>query len=226
MKKYSLGPSPIDLRDITSSSGTPLSSSTSKKRNLSQASIDDFVTPSSASKKSRPASLLSFGSEVKIPKRTPVSNKKSKSSSNKKKSPKKNVKALKLRTSSPQKPLKSPLKAARPPKSPHSSSVSKEALKLLNKAKKMKQMDLRKSIVKAITDLPLSDAEFQDMKKRGDEEKEWKEVLKEFEQQRKKTERLKRLQEVTKRRKLERLRQRELLKPREDMLCKDSKVRA
>lgn len=97
-----------------------------------------------------------------------------------------------------------------------------EALKVLNKAKKFRQMDLKRSVSKRG---PLSAEELAELQKRADEERQRWAEQREAEKRRRQEERMERLKKAQEQRRLERLRQRELMKPREDLLCGDSKVR-
>ena len=92
---------------------------------------------------------------------------------------------------------------------------------MLNKAKRFRQMDLKKSV---IMKSGLNQEELDEMQHRADEERrKWKEVWEE-EKKKKREERLEKLRAIAERKRLERLRQREIMKPREDTLCKDNKV--
>ena len=92
---------------------------------------------------------------------------------------------------------------------------------MLNKAKKFRQMDLKKSVVKRAV---LSPEEMAELQRQAEEERRrWLEV-REAEKMRRQEERLERLRKAQQQRRLERLRQREMLRPREDTLCADGKV--
>lgn len=101
-----------------------------------------------------------------------------------------------------------------------------EALKVLNKAKKFKQMDLKKSVVKGDLQCPLTLEELTEMRRRAEEERQRRALLQELEKKQKKEERLQKLRELYEQRRLEKQRQKEWLKPREDLLLihEDSKV--
>ena len=175
-----------------------------------------FFTPGSAeAKRQRPTSLDTSSSRKKgKKKKTPSKGSKSKKGS-KTKSPYSTAGSSK----------KSPTKTLKPPKSPSKTPRSKmEALKALNKAKKFKQMDLKKTVVRNETRLPLSEEEMIEFKRRAEEEHQLKTALIEAEKLRKKEQRLRKLREHWEQRRLEKLRQQELMKPREDLLCEDSKV--
>ena len=132
-----------------------------------------------------------------------------------------------------------PLSPSHPTKSPRSKA---EALKLLNKAKRFKQMDLKKSVVKKnLTPeqlVALKELKERDRQRKAEEERKKKEDerrRKEEERRRKEEERKERKEEERKEREEERrrlkeermktkLRELEWLKPREDLACEDSLV--
>ena len=97
-----------------------------------------------------------------------------------------------------------------------------EALKVLNKAKKFKQLDLKSSLVHRDSQTPLSAEEFSELKKKYEEESRF--LQRELEKQRRKEDRLRKLREAHEQKRLEKMKQKEWLKPREDTLCEDSKV--
>lgn len=94
---------------------------------------------------------------------------------------------------------------------------------MLNKAKKFKQMDLKKNLVVQEKRV-LTEEELAVMRRLQEEERLRKIAQREAEKNRKKEDRLKKLREQKEQRKLEILRQKELMKPREDLLCSNSKV--
>ena len=94
---------------------------------------------------------------------------------------------------------------------------------MLNKAKKFKQMDLKKNVVKP-EKRTLTEEELAIVRRLAEEERLRKIALREAEKQRKKEERQRKLQEQQEQRRLDKLRQKELMKPREDLLCDNSKV--
>lgn len=96
-----------------------------------------------------------------------------------------------------------------------------EALKVLNKAKKFRQMDLKKSVVKKSG---LSREELEELERRADEERRHLQEMWEAEKRRRREERLEKVRLTQELKRLERLKQKELMKPREDTLCTDSKV--
>lgn len=241
VQKFSLGPTSVDPTVLPSP--TPKSS---RKRSLSQASLDTFFTPgeqgASDPKKSRPTTLDTYGQSKKARKKktpktpkTPAGKgKKSKKASKlfKKKSPSKTPRSPSKKVSVSANPpdlyLVSPKagrtpKSPKTPKSPHSKM---EALKVLNKAKKFKQLDLKKNIVKGdVPGPPPTLEELMENRRRMEEERQRKALLREMEKQQKKEERLQKLRELHEQRRLEKLRQKELMKPREDLLLlPDSKV--
>ena len=109
----------------------------------------------------------------------------------------------------------------RTPKTPRGRG---EALKALNKAKKYKQLDLKKSVVKSSSKGPLTEADLAELRRRAESERLLRIAQLEAEKERRKAVRLARLRETQELRRQERLRQREMLRPREDLLCQDSKV--
>lgn len=211
VQKFSLGPLSQDFISVLSS---PTLNS-DKKRNLAQASLDNFFSPGSGSEPKRPKSL-----------NTPEgSSSKAKGSSRKagklKKTPKgKGVgKGKKLKS---QALGADAVGASTPkmngPKTPQSFSVGKmEALKALNRAKKMKQMDLKRSVHKKETSKHVTEAEWHEMQQKVDAQ-----VV--TQSQFKKEERLQKLRRSHEIKRQERMRQRELMKPREDLLCEGSMV--
>ena len=92
---------------------------------------------------------------------------------------------------------------------------------MLNKAKRFRQLDLKKSVIKKTG---LSQEEVEELQRRAEEERRrWQEVWEE-EKKRRREERMERLKALQEKKRLEKLRQRELMKPREDTLFTDSKV--
>ena len=235
MQKFGLGPSSIDLNSMPSFSRP---SRSCRKRLLSQSKLDSFFSPDSATP-SAPGTFSLSDSFLSMPsakKRRPssVSKSKSKSSAKRKlssgkatsKTPasskkKKDRRASKTGSKTPkvQSPNKVPRSLSMPMKSPRGKS---EALKALQKAKKYKQMDLKKSVVKRSL---LSPIELAELKLKEEFERQRRAALLAEEKQQRKELRMQRLKEQQEQRRLEKLRQKELLKPREDMLCEDSKVR-
>ena len=117
------------------------------------------------------------------------------------------------------------MKTPKSPKSPHAPRNQVEALKVLNKAKKFKQMDLKKNVVKQ-EKRSLTEEELAILRRLAEEDRQQKIALREAEKQKRKEERLKKLREQQEQRKLEKLRQKEMMKPREDLLCDNSKVQS
>ena len=95
-----------------------------------------------------------------------------------------------------------------------------EALRALHKAKKFKQMDLKKSVLQK-GGAPLSKEEATELKLR---ERLHRAEAMEMEKLRRKEQRLKKLREMHEQKRRQKLREKEWLKPREDLLCTDSKV--
>ena len=86
-------------------------------------------------------------------------------------------------------------------------------------------MDLKKSMVKGELPRPLTGDEILEMRRRAEDERERRIAMIEAEKRRKKQERLQKLREVYEQRRLEKQRQKEWMKPREDLLCEDNRVR-
>ena len=235
VRKFSLGPCTVSPDPL------PSPSPKSRKRSLSQASLDSFLTPGSAastseSKKSRPTSLDTSGKPRRgRKKKTP------KTPSTKGRKAKKTPKALKLfkgkspHSGTPVKTPKSPKKTPKSPKNqlttprsplrtPNSPRHKIEALKALHKAKKFRQMDLKKSMVKVETMRPLTEEELKELRRSAEEERQRRLAQKEAEKQQRREERLQKVREQQEQKRQERLRQKEWLKPREDLLCADSEV--
>ena len=92
---------------------------------------------------------------------------------------------------------------------------------MLNKAKKFRQMDLKKSVVRKAG---LSEEEVAELTRRAEEERRrWLEVWEE-EKRRRREERSEKLRRLQEQKRLEKLRQTEMMRPREDTLVTDSKV--
>lgn len=192
-----------------------------KKRNLAQASLDNFFSPGSTSEPKRPKSLnTSVGSSSK----SKGSSAKGSKAGKPKKTPKgkgggkgKKGKSQNLSSSSVDGAVVSTPKM-NGPKTPQAFSIGKmEALKALNRAKKMKQMDLKRSVHKNDSSKHLSEAEWTEMKQKVD-------ALVVAQREFKKEERLEKLRRSHQLKRQERMRQRELMKPREDLLCEGSAV--
>ena len=244
VKKFALGTSSNNFM-------SPLSPARSaRKRSLSQSRLDSFFSPGSAAttpglfslsdtfialpstkkKQRRATSSSATKSKAKKPAKRRLSTKAS-AAARKKKGDRRSSSAksppttaattpttsFKLHHSSNSKIPKS-LSSPSALKSPQSKT---EALKLLNKAKKFKQMDLKNSLIKKHG---LSAAELAELKMRVDLERQRRAAQLEEEKLRRKELRARRLREQQERRRLERIRQKEWLKPREDLTCEDSKV--
>lgn len=97
-----------------------------------------------------------------------------------------------------------------------------EAQKALNKAKKFKQRDLKKCVVKRSS---LDPIELAELRLKEEFERQRRLALLEEEKARRKEQRMRRLREQQEKRRQAKIMQREWLKPREDMLCEDNKVR-
>ena len=264
MKKYNLGPSSINFAvfAVTPKSG--------RKRSLSQSKLENFSTPNGATSDS----LLCAGGTLSIAPVTKKrrSSGKKKSSTVAKRGRKSGTSAAKTpKGSSAKKPkkVKRERKSSKSfgspttPKSPlasntlYSSAVTPgaapltksprsktSALKVLNKAKKFKQMDLKKNVVRKKDLSPeelaaLKEVKERERKKKAEEEKKKREeekMRREEERKRREEEKRERKEEVRKEREEERRRVREerikmkmleleWLKPREDLSCEDSLVR-
>ena len=87
-------------------------------------------------------------------------------------------------------------------------------------------MDLKKNVVKGDLQCPLTLEELTEMRRRTEEERQRRALLQELEKKQKKEERLQKLRELYEQRRLEKQRQKEWMKPREDLLLlhEDSKV--
>lgn len=228
VEKFDLGPSSVDLDSMPSFSRP---SRSCRKRALSQSKLDSFFTPGTATASGSFSLSDSFLSMSSAKKRRPSSATKSKnkSSAKRKLSSTKGVsrtpssaKKKKDRRASKSGLMQSPNKVAKllslPLKSPQGKS---SALKALNKAKKFKQMDLKNSVINKSSMNPIELAE---LRLKAELERQRRAALLDEEKQRRKELRLRRLREQKEQRRLEKLRQKELLKPREDLLCEDSKV--
>lgn len=202
VQKFSLGPLAQDLINMLS---TPTLNS-EKKKGLAQASLDNFFSPGVVSGPKKSKSLNSAGSSGK-----------SKGSSAKKKTPKgkgtSKKKAARAQSDSVDGVGASTPKA-NGPRTPKAFSVN--ALKVLNRAKKMKQLDLKRSVHKSDSSKHMTEAEWQEIKQKVDD-------LVIAQKQFKKEERLAKLRKFHELKKQEKVRQRELMKPREDLLCEESK---
>lgn len=231
MKKFGLGPSSVDLDSIPSFSRP---SRSCRKRLLSQSKLDSFFSPNNTMTSAGAFSLSdSFLSMPSAKKRRPSSASKSKNKTSAKrklskgtsKAPssarkKKDRRASKTALTTPNLNIQSPSS-----KVPRSLSLplkgKSEALKVLQKAKKFKQMDLKNSMVKKSSLTPIQLAE---LKLNAEFEQQRRAALLEEDKQRRKEMRMRKIREQQEQRRLEKLRQKELLKPREDLLCEDSKV--
>lgn len=218
MQRFDLGVSSVSSDPLPSPSP-----SRSRKRTLSQASLDSFLSPNEEGKRSRPASL-DTSTKTKRSKKTPhkSSRRKSGSKSGSKSKTPSSTGGHKHRHKTPLSPN------TRTPRSPGVEKVSgktprsqMEALKVLNKAKKYRQMDLKKSVVKKSG---LSREELEELERRADEERRHLQQMWEAEKIRRREERLEKVRLTQELKRLERLKQKELMKPREDTLCIDSKV--
>ena len=211
MQQFDLGASSVSSDPLPS----PSPSSRSRKRSYSQASLDSFLSPTdsgSAHKKPRPSSLDTSSRKPSKGKKTPQKmRRKSSSSSGKSKTPSSG--GLKFSRGTPKSP--------KVPKSPKTPRNHTEALRVLNKAKKFRQMDLKKSVVRKAG---LTEEELEELQRKAEEERRrWLEVWEE-DKRRRREERMERLRALQEQKRLEKLRQRELTRPREDTLCTDSKV--
>lgn len=200
-----MGPTSIPLDQISMTPGS------SRKRNLSQSSLDSFfLTPHS--KKMKPSSLLPLNYS-KPKKKTSRKSVKTPGGSNRRKS------RASISSSTASTP-KSPTKSSKAPKTPKSKGpvtpMSIEAKKALKKAKK--QLDLRKSLIKKKGG-KFTEQEILEMRKQD-------KIRREDEKEKVRQDKLRRKQELREKQKLEKQKQTEWLKPREDTLCEDSVVRS
>lgn len=222
MTKFELGESSIDFLSLP----TPTRAS-SRKRSFSQSKLDSFFSPGSTPSSFSLSDSFLSGSSGKKPRLMSLVSSKSerrKSTSNKKKSS-----GGKLISKTPTKVRKLP-KSTLSSKSPmifnnytpSKSQTKAEVLKVLNKAKRFKQLDLKKSVFKKGD---LNSTELKEMEVRTELERQRRALLWEEDKRRRKEQRLGKLREQQERKRLERIRQREWLKPREDLFCEDSKVK-
>lgn len=211
MATFDLGESSRDLASL------PSLMRPNRKRVMSQSKLDSFFSPNSSAF-SLSDSFLSMPSAKKKRRSTPAKRRLSKTpSSSRRKDRRGGTKAGKSPTSrSPG--SKVPKSMSLPLKSPLSKS---EALKVLNKAKKFKQMDLKNAMLKQGSMGPIEMAE---MRIKAEMERQRRVALLEEEKTRRKEVRLRRIREQQARRRREKMKQREWLKPREDTTCNDSKV--
>ena len=215
VQRFSLGPLSQDLTNVLSS---PTLTS-EKKRSLAQASLDNFFSPGSGSEPKRPKSLTTpegssgkargLSTKVGKPKKTPKGKGLGKG---------KKLKSQNLLSSGDIAGVGSSTPKMNGPKTPQSFSVGKmEALKALNRAKKMKQLDLKRSVHKSESSKHMTEVEWQEMQQRVD-------ALTVAQKQSKKEERLQKLRRFHEVKRQERMKQRELMKPREDLLCEGTTV--
>ena len=211
VKQFDLGVSSVPVDTLPSPS---LSARSSRKRSFSQASLDSFLSPTGTapSKRSRPFSLdtsTPSGGKTKKGKKTKARRK----SSGKSKTPSSG--GLKYSRGTP--------KVSGTPRSPKIKTPrsQSEALKVLNKAKRFRQMDLKKSVVRKAG---LSEEEVAELTRRAEEERRrWLEVWEE-EKRKRREERSEKVRQLQEQKRLEKLRQIEMMRPREDTLVIDSKV--
>ena len=177
-------------------------------------SLSDNFLYGPRKKKSRPTSLMSDKQKAKKSNRKKLS-----SGKRTPKTPSSRKEKMRRRSSS-----KSSTVGKYPTvyKAPSLLSQSPQALKVLNKAKKFQQLDLKNSMFKKNK---LTPAEIEELAKKIDLDRQWKAAQLEEEKKRRKEIRLRKLGEQQELRRQARIRQREWLKPREDLLCEDSKVR-
>lgn len=99
-----------------------------------------------------------------------------------------------------------------------------EAKKVLKKAKQLKQLDLKGKFAKKVVKRVATEEEMAEARKMFEEQRLRKVAERLAEKEKRREERLSKLREQKEQRRLERLRKLEWLKPREDLLCEDSKV--
>ena len=220
VKKFDLGPSSVKAELTPSSSSGSL-----RKRNLSQTSLDGFLSPGAEPKKMRPVSLTPV-LPVKKKKAKPTkpakspgrpARRKSQDSAGVASTPKPDKKPKLPKTPKPCKMMKAPVSVATP-------AALSEAKKVLKKARQLKQLDLKKNLVKKVDKKPLTEADLIELRVKAEEKRLHRLAEKEAEKERRREERIKRVQENREMRRLEKLRKIEWMKPREDLLCEDSKV--
>lgn len=235
MEKFGLGPSSIDFTTLPS----PFRSA--RKRSYSQSKLDSYFSPSGipsgsfslsdsflAAKKSRLSSTSSSSTSKSKAKKSikrklsaAGKNTPGKTSSAKKKKDRRSSTTSATNKASKVTPSKAVPGKTTPLQSPKSIKSPPSALKILNKAKKFKQLDLKNAVV---TKKVLGPAELQELEAKRELERQRRAAQMEEEKKRRKELRLRKLREQQEQKRLEKLRQKELLKPREDTLCKDSKV--
>lgn len=240
MTKFDLGVSHIDF---TLYQRTPKSS---RKRSLSQSRLDTFLVPNSSSRvcllsdnvlsessttKPRPLTHVTKGSAGTTKKKKKKSKKLSLLSgmttpTSAKGKQKQKVRKLSKSCSTPSTPM-SPVTvnnhtqvycAVSTPKSPRNKA---EALKVLNKAKRFKQMDLKKSVIHASD---LRPAELEALKEKKKQESERRAAMLEENKRKRREDRMRLIREQQELRRMEKLKKKEWLKPREDLMCEDSLV--
>lgn len=101
--------------------------------------------------------------------------------------------------------------------------LTKEVKKILKRSKSLKQLDVRKSLVKTNKRASV-DSVLMERRKNYAELKAQRLAEREQLKEKMKQDRLKKNQELREKRRMEKLEQLEKLKPREDQLCEDSKV--
>ena len=211
MATFDLGESSRDLASL------PSLMRPNRKRVMSQSKLDSFFSPNSSAF-SLSDSFLSMPSAKKKRRSTPAKRRLSKTPSSSKKKDRKGTKMGKSPTSRSPGGSKMSKSMSLPLKSPLSKS---EALKVLNKAKKFKQMDLKNAMLKQSSMCPIEMAE---MRIKTEMERQRRAALAEEEKTRRKEMRLRRIREQQAQRRREKMKQKEWLKPREDTTCNDSKV--
>ncbi len=185
-----------------------------RKRTTSQTSIDSFLTPTTNPKRPlRPVFFNPFAKDTpkskKPLKKTPQS-----------KSPKKRL--SKGNTLSDFATMKTPNKNKTMNKI-KSSLLLGEAKKILKKSKSLKQMDVRKSLLKKKSIDGVSGL-YKERRMSVEELRARRLAEKQNMKEKIKQDRLRRNQELREKKKRERLQQIEWMRPREDLLCDDSKV--
>ena len=204
-----MGPSSIKQKPTIITHSAP----ESRKRTSSQTSIDSFLTPSSNPKK--PLRPIFFNPFIKDTPKS-ASSKSSSKKTPRSKSPKKRL--LKRSSLSDSTTSKTPIKKKTPNKISTNSLLS-EAKKILKKTKNLKQMDVRKSLIKKRS-VSGEGGLLKERRKSFDELR----ARRLTDKEKIKQDRIRRNQEMREKRKKERLKQIEWMKPREDLLCEDSKV--
>ena len=191
----------------------------SRKRTSSQTSLDSFFTPTTEAKKTTPIRPIVFNPLIT---ETPTKSSKPIKKTPKSKSPRKRLsKSNSIGGSST--PRKTPGKISAP-STTSKLLLSKEAKKLIKKSKSLKQMDVRRSLLKKRASLEGGVSNGGERRKSAEDLRVLRLAEKQLMKERLKQDRMRRSKELREKRMRERREQMEWLKPREDFECEDSKV--